>query len=434
MYFAIRYYTGAHARMIVPKAYEKEFHSIRSITFGQHSCAIRCLTHREHDNFIMISTQAKKQLNLPDHRMAMCHITGDEARLTVPFGVFTAGFEKEGPLLGPRSKYFEAFSDTGRELGYQALFFGHQHLATLPAYMTGYIYDRDLWRKVESPLPEVIYNRITNRKTEHHPHVVQALRTLKEKSRVFNPGFFNKATIIKYLLESSQLDHFLPKTIFNPSKQMVSEMLKQDAVYIKATHGSRGEGLCRVKRNHDGTLDVLEADARHPHRFPSTDSFFQAFFPKGSAGYLIQPQINLLETEGKPFDFRVHTNKDETGKWKLTLIAVKSGNGLNPTTHHVYGGKIYVLDEIFSESKCRQIRQRLEKTALLVSEELDKEHDYQLGELGIDMAIDQEEGLWIFEVNAKPGFHLFDHPVLKEQMPDYFSYLYRYGQYLMSRN
>ncbi|MFG6116277.1 YheC/YheD family protein [Halobacillus sp. MO56] len=434
MYFSIRYYAGSHARMIVPKAYEKEFQSVDSLSFGKKSCTVRCLTHRENDNCILISSAAIEQLQLPNHRMAMCHITGDKARLTVPFGVFTAGFQIEGQLLGPRTKYFEGFSTTGQELGYQAVFFGYQHLSTLPAYISGYVYDRQVWRKIESPLPDIIYNRVTNRKTENHPKVYQALRTLNEKSRVFNPGFFNKATILKYVMESNETDHLLPHTIFNPSKQMLSDMLQKNAIYIKPTHGSRGEGLMRVKQNEDGSLDVLEADARHPHHFQGVYSFFQAYFPQGSSGYLVQPKIDLLEIDGKPLDFRVHSNKDETGTWKITLIGVRVGNEKQPTTHHIHGGTIKILEETFSEVRTRQIKQRLTDTALLVSKEIDQHFDGQLGELGLDIAIDKDEGLWLFEVNSKPGFFLFDHPALAEQMDNYFSYSYRYGQYLMDRD
>ncbi|WP_460267415.1 YheC/YheD family protein [Clostridium tertium] len=37
----------------------------------------------------------------------------------------------------------------------------------------------------------------------------------------------------------------------------------------------------------------------------------------------MQQGVDLIEFQGKPADFRVHTNKNRKGKWTVTAIAVK---------------------------------------------------------------------------------------------------------------
>ncbi|MBM7551113.1 YheC/YheD family protein [Thalassobacillus pellis] len=433
MFFAIRFYPSAHARMIVPKAYGREFHPIHSVSFGDRTCPVQCLTHNQEDNFILISSAVEKRLTLPRHRMASFHLNGENATCTIPFGVFTAGFQKRGPLLGTRTKYFEALSNAGRNHGYQSVFFGQQHLNSLPSYMTGYIYDQNIWRKIESPLPEVVHNRIPNRKAENHPKVANAFRSLRKKTHIFNPGFFNKWSVFKQLKQSDHLDHLLPKTVFHPSEAMIADMLEKENIYIKSSHGSKGEGLIRVQKTDTGSIHVTESEALQSQTFADVHSFFSSYFPQGSEGYLLQPQIRLFEIDEQPVDFRVHTNKDETGKWRATVMAARLGSKGQPTTHLTYGAQVKLVEEIFPEKKAAQITKRLESAALETSYELDRHYHQQLGELGLDIGIDQDDSLWLFEANAKPGYFIFEHPILWNQIEDYFSYIYRYSYYLMTK-
>lgn len=54
------------------------------------------------------------------------------------------------------------------------------------------------------------------------------------------------------------------------------------------------------------------------------------------------------------------------------------------------------------------------RSAITIAETLEEQIDGTLGELGLDIGVDRNGRVWLFEVNAKPGRHIFLHPSLRE--------------------
>ena len=61
-----------------------------------------------------------------------------------------------------------------------------------------------------------------------------------------------------------------------------------------------------------------------------------------------------------------------------------------------------------------EMEEMLKHKAITVAKVLEQQIDGPLGELGLDMGIDINRKIWLFEVNAKPGRHIFHHPSLRE--------------------
>src|SRR5690606_22878676 len=111
--------------------------------------------------------------------------------------------------------------------------------------------------------------------------------------------------------------------------------------------------------------------------------------------YIVQQGIHLIRTDHKAVDFRVHTNKDADGIWKVSVLAAKiSGRG-SVTTHINNGGVVRTIEEIFPDPEdCQQKKEALEKAALLLSEVIDSTQQGNLGELGFDLGIDKDGKVW----------------------------------------
>lgn len=72
-----------------------------------------------------------------------------------------------------------------------------------------------------------------------------------------------------------------------------------------------------------------------------------------------------------------------------------------------------VLRQIYG-SRAEQVLTNAKETAIKLAEGIENNYNHLLGELGFDIGIDQNEKIWMFEANAKPGRSIFKHPSLKE--------------------
>ena len=64
-------------------------------------------------------------------------------------------------------------------------------------------------------------------------------------------------------------------------------------------------------------------------------------------------------------------------------------------------------------SKAREVLERAKDAAIAMSEAIENHHPHLLGEIGFDIGIDDNERIWMFEANSKPGRSIFNHPSLK---------------------
>ena len=129
---------------------------------------------------------------------------------------------------------------------------------------------------------------------------------------------------------------------------------------------------------------------------------------------LVQQGIHLLRYEQRIIDFRVHTNKDDNGEWKVTAIAAKIAGTGSVTTHVRSGGEIKTLDEIFTKDESQHYKEKLTTASLELSKALGRNIEGIIGEIGFDLGIDRNGDVWLFEANSKPGRSIFKHPELKE--------------------
>ncbi len=122
-----------------------------------------------------------------------------------------------------------------------------------------------------------------------------------------------------------------------------------------------------------------------------------------------------MEVNGRKFDFRVHTNKNEEGVWQVSAIAAKIAEKRSVTTHINNGGIVKTIEEIFPDRSTRNhIIRQLHDTALTLSRCLEEQLQMNIGEIGFDLGIDQQYRIWMFEANSKPGRCIFKHPKLKQ--------------------
>lgn len=399
-------------------------HSIEKIAFGAQSIEARFLSHPEKKSRIVISKKISNLLHFPDFNIPLHAFFENKTLMIGPLiGIFTAGFTPF-PLqpIGERSLFFAKLLSVKKSVGALPFVFGEQHIDWEQGVMKGYFYHENNWEIHDIPFPNVVYDRLPNRKSERNPSLKSVKNRLQKEYMIpwYNPGFFNKQDVYERLQKVSSVANYLPETDPFTSFQAIETMLsKFGHLYVKPNNGSLGIGVhqilydkmqnsyfCRY-RDQDGTNRL--------RKFSSLESLFKIVFKKRSLDkMLVQQGIQLLKIDARPVDFRVHTNKDDQGNWHVTAIAAKIAGSGSVTTHVRSGGEIKTLSEIFPPEETKIYTKKLTAASLQLSKALEKNMEGIIGEIGFDLGIDKNGDVWLFEANSKPGRSIFKHPDLKE--------------------
>ena len=122
--------------------------------------------------------------------------------------------------------------------------------------------------------------------------------------------------------------------------------------------------------------------------------------------YLIQPFIECKTKTGLTYDFRLHVQKNGLGKWVIGLIYPRiSGNHklISNVSSGGYRGELNSFLQEQFDQEYYNVKRLLEQFALSFSAHFEELYNKPLDELGIDIGIDHEHKLWIYEVNWRPG-------------------------------
>jgi len=128
----------------------------------------------------------------------------------------------------------------------------------------------------------------------------------------------------------------------------------------------------------------------------------------GTERYLVQQGIDLIRLDGSPIDFRALLHLRPSGKWKFFGVMGKVAAPNRFVTNHSRGGRAIRLHQALQLSKEEGAEwdERIKKLSRLIAEAM-KQHFPNINELGLDIAIDADQQIWLLEANTKPQFQLF---------------------------
>lgn len=272
------------------------------------------------------------------------------------------------------------------------------------------------WAPGVFPLPDVVYNRILGRSRElSRPirEVEQHLRSLPGTAAFFNPGYFDKWHVNEVLDRDGEARRFLPATLQASPRHLRELLLSMRAVYVKPRAGFAGRGIMRVERLARDRYRVIRiTGARAVGRVTTWSGVARLVGRKAlQQPAIVQQAIELPSIRGRNFDLRAMVQKNERGAWRLTALVAKLASPGNITTHIRTGGEAQFVEPILTQVFglfAAEVRQDVEAAVLTVAASLERGLGEELGELGMDVAVDREGRPWILEVNAKPGRKVFE--------------------------
>ena len=263
------------------------------------------------------------------------------------------------------------------------------------------------------PMPDVVYNRVPTRTAEGRPSVRQCLRRLMREldGRVYNPHYLNKAMLQRALGRDPELSAHLPATIpvRDPSR-LRSFVQEHRRVYLKAVGGSLGNGTMEVTFGAHGRWRLRYNAGPGPTRtayLPSWGAVLETAqrLMRGRP-YLAQQAIRLARVGGRPFDLRLLVQKQPDGRWRFTGGAARVAGPGQITTHVPRGGRRMPMDEAltaaFGPADARVISERAAALAEAAARAMEAALQREFMEMSMDVGVDDQQRLWIFELNSKP--------------------------------
>ncbi|GIP38263.1 hypothetical protein J31TS4_15430 [Paenibacillus sp. J31TS4] len=291
-------------------------------------------------------------------------------------------------------------------------FFTPADLDSEPRSVRGWSYDGK-WTRRTFPVPDVVYNRLTNRNIEKNDKVQTFFRQVKAMhgASVFNERFLNKTEVFQALKPVAEVQAYLPESYPMRKLETLKAMCaKYATVFIKPTLGSLGKGIIRVNRTESGYhCHFNQPKGTSKQSFSSLAKLYAAISPRVKrAPYQIQQGLNLLEAGGRPMDFRAVVQKNGKGEWKVTSIVGRIAGPGNFVSNIARGGTLATVPDAIGRSRLpagirTTVPKRLDEAATAIAVHLDQQLPEHFGEMGVDLAVDTTGRVWLLEVNSKPS-------------------------------
>jgi hypothetical protein len=411
------------------------------LKLGNRSVSVPIRIIKKTGNHLYIPTAIKNHLLIPRNGNCMAVVNGTrEIQLGPLIGVLTnASSPGSSNPFGSREVLLKQYISPG--VGKSFVFvFVPRDVNWSEETVVGYFPASGGWVRKTVPLPDAVYNRLSSRKAEK----TAAMENFKERFvrrdiPIFNWSFFDKSDVYALLGNDKEAFKHVPESHMSPTPEKVREMLeKHRFVYLKPTGGSLGIGIYRLTYHPKrGYFARFRSNGKNMlyrfNQFSGLMKLLQTRSGRRLRNYVVQQGIRLIEIDGCPVDFRFHLNKNGQDQWVVAGIGAKMAGKGSVTTHVKNGGKVMtpeqVLDRVFG-SKADAILQNAKNVAIKLAESIERNSRHLLGELGLDIGIDKNEQIWMFEANSKPGRSIFKHPSLKSQGRSSLRLIYEHSLFL----
>lgn len=359
---------------------------------------------------------------------------------TPVLAILTIDDQKRG-FLGNRSNFIDIIR-TGRNMGFIVYVLTVKKLSLHHTHLQGYIYSEATrkWELQLLPFPDVIYNRIPQREHERLPLVRAKLKACRQHPQLsmFNPNYFNKWHLFKWLRGSRKTLKHIPKTkrldTLNNLKLMLTE---HDHVYLKPVSGKAGQGIMTVtylsKKPLPYRLKIQQNRRSSTYHCANLPKLWQRIQQqRKKEPYIVQQAIKLASYNERKYDLRALVQKNKFGKWELSGLGARVAGAYSITTHVPRGGTIEepakLLRSTFNEQQSNEILHNATSMATIIAKQIERGSKQTLGEMSMDLGVDKSGKLWVFEANAKPM--KFDEPHIRQKSLER---IFQYAHYLMHK-
>lgn len=215
----------------------------------------------------------------------------------------------------------------------------------------------------------------------------------------------SKLAVSFLLSETPATARYIPDTQLLYRDSFITMVEAYQDVYIKPDRGVQGIGIKRVQRADDGTY-LLRTNSYSVHCRDLNKLWSVLRRLTNDSKHVIQKTITSKTSYGELFDARAHVFR-VNGIWKLGPLFAKLDTNEKITTNVARGGKLLHIETLFQkhllydDETQQKMLAEFRHCAESIGQTLNGMYP-PYREYGIDVGIDAENRLWVYEVNINP--------------------------------
>src|SRR5699024_3198232 len=214
-------------------------------------------------------------------------------------------------------------------------------------------------------------------------------------------GSINKNRIYSIIEQGQKFTEYLiPYTRVQSLQTVLNELNRHNKIICKSETGSRGLSVHYFEKK-DSDIIVKIQKERKTLNSEQFEQFILENIIDKNRGFIIQPFINSVTNSGNPFDLRAHLMKDANGEWSIAKIYPRIGALGTAISNLHLGGSTCDLNTFLTThitlKNYKLFRRNLRKFTLDFVNHLEEQLDFNFCEVGLDIAVDENEKLWLFE-------------------------------------
>ncbi|MFJ5763813.1 YheC/YheD family protein [Lysinibacillus sp. NPDC093210] len=269
----------------------------------------------------------------------------------------------------------------------------------------GKVLEDGQWHERVMPFPDVIYNAGSPEKLSVSKDIIERL---KKEIPFTTHSIGNKWNVMERLKEAKEFDKYIiPTEIVKNIDVFHSYIAHHKKIVFKPIDGRKGKGIYFIIKIGD-TFEVRQNSDNRMYSKPQLNALVNELLATGT--FIMQPYIQSKMKSGQVYDFRLHVQKNGEGKWVVTTVypRIAPHGSIIPNINN--GGYTNYLDPFLEQEfqeEAYNIRRMLEHFSLSLARHLDDIQMTKFGEvideIGIDVGLDAQQRIWVYEVNWRPG-------------------------------
>lgn len=298
-----------------------------------------------------------------------------------------------------------AFAVIAKAEGAELLYFSPGAVDFQERKINGYIYQNGEWINTISEFPDVICN-VTSFSKGKQEEIAERLR---EEIPFTSNSIGSKETVYKNIMNYKEFSNYLvPSEKVLSFEHFTSLLDKYGEIVFKPSTGRQGINVYFISKE-SSSFKILSGVEKTNYALSDLSDFVTDRI--GKEEYLIQPYINCRTKSGNSFDFRLHVQKNLEGEWVISKIYPRIAESGSIVCNISSGGYTCELTTFLKREfgdDYYNIQKYIEQFTLQLAVHMDKIqkelYSEELDELGIDIGLDTNQKICIYEVNWRPGY------------------------------
>lgn len=299
-----------------------------------------------------------------------------------------------------------AFAAVAKAEGAEFFYFSPKTVDFSNKSIKGQVFENGSWVNRTMPFPDVIYNAGDPNKLAKSEKVIQKLKKIIPFT---TNSIGNKWSVYERLKKGKDFSHYLipSEKISGNTVKFFQFLSSYEKIVFKPYNGRKGKGIYFISMKNKKFLVTKDSYSSYYSHSQLKELIEEKL---SEETYIMQPYITSVTKSGQVYDFRLHVQKNGDGEWVITAIypRIAPKGSIIPNINN--GGFTNYLEPFLKQEfneEALNMKGKLEHFSLSLARHLDelqkRLYEEVIDEIGIDIGLDENKKIWIYEVNWLPG-------------------------------